>query len=212
MRRCDVSLQPTAAPLVWWTISQAIAWIVTRDEDKAGGSPDVASLDQLPALPPNQFIEKPPIAKADAPRELLRAWDEGAVIIFGAKNGQGEPIAVPKPKYPFTAGFVTHHARLWLEVRIEVGAGPVEFWTSLSVHAAHCQATWPAPSDKPAQAKVTDNDIANCVAAIRNDLKRRRQPHGRNVLVTMVAKKLRVPGQRVRSLWDERKLGEKGGV
>jgi hypothetical protein len=196
----------------WWFVPQAIVWIVTRNEDEAASTPDMASLDELQPLSPNQFLKTPPISKVDAPRELLRAWHEGTVIIFGAKNGQGEPIAVPTPKYKFEAGFVTRHARLWLEVRIEVGAGLVEFWTSLSVRTAHCQATWPAPSDKPAQTKVTDNDITNCVAAIRNDLKRRRKPHGRNDLVKMVAAKLGVPGQRVRSLWDERKLGEKGGV
>lgn len=153
-----MSLQPTATPLFWWTISQAIAWIVTRDEDQAAGSPDVASLDQLPPLTPNQFLERPPIPKTDAAWELLRAWDEGTVNIFGAKNGHGEPIAVPKPKYKFTARFLTHQARLWLELRLEVGSGPMEFWTSLAVRPAHCKATWP-PTPLPSNNRGRPSEL-----------------------------------------------------
>jgi hypothetical protein len=136
-----------------WSISQTIAWIVTGNEEIVSHIPDLSSLDHLPALTPNQFTSGPPTSAVEVPHELLKAWDEGQLEIYGRKNDVAKRIPIPRPRQPFMARFVTANSRLWLEVREDESSPALEFWTSLWIPSEQCKARWPTPL--AAQAPLT---------------------------------------------------------
>ena len=61
---------------------------------------------------------------------------------------------------------------------------------------------------QPLSSRVTDDQIANYLIELRDQRINERQRHGRDELVRNAAQALGVPGDRVRRLWDERRLGK----
>jgi hypothetical protein len=77
----------------WWTVVQAITWIVWRRlllVERAAGIRTIAALQRLQELRPVAVGDDPPISPAEAPAELVRAARDGRVAIHGRRGGSGK--------------------------------------------------------------------------------------------------------------------------
>jgi hypothetical protein len=80
----------SADPRRWWSIAQAIVWIVSRDELAAD---DAAGIRFESELPPLKLIPRappdggPPIPLEEAPDELRRAVQRGDISVYGERRG-----------------------------------------------------------------------------------------------------------------------------
>ena len=129
----------------WWSVPQALAWIVTRDEsrvERASSLRSIASLQRASGLPPVSTGDGPPISLAAAPAELLRAARRRRVTVMG-RLGQDEATPVP----------IRQDTRLW-----DHGGRPClgdetmrragGLWSELWIRADECKACWPPPNGR----------------------------------------------------------------
>src|SRR4029453_15695306 len=81
----------------WWTIPQALIWIVTRSESqvlRATGARSLANLAYVTGLRPVSDPRKPPVPVAPAPDEIPEALAAGRITIFGREWGRGPSRSV----------------------------------------------------------------------------------------------------------------------
>jgi hypothetical protein len=138
----------------WWTVVQAVVWIITRSlllVERASGVRTFAALQRLQELRPVSVGDDPPISLAAAIAELNRAAKEGSVGISGRRRGSGkrESVALRGP-------LQTPEVRLqtpWLadsgngnEVRLsnEAMTRSRDYWGDLWVRSDKCMTRWPA--------------------------------------------------------------------
>jgi len=132
----------------WWSVPQAIVWIVGRDLAVAERARTVGDIDaletweEMPAQPATPPTGEPPISQAAALGELLRAAIVGRIEIRGHYKGTDESRPVPvqslraprlrdyHPYGPVVAdGFWSH--------------SPGDFWANLWIKADKCMKRWP---------------------------------------------------------------------
>jgi hypothetical protein len=80
----------------WWTVVQAVIWIVWRNlllVERAPGIRTFAALRRLQETPVS-VGDDPPISLAAAPIELIRAAKDGHVGIRGLRRGSEKPESV----------------------------------------------------------------------------------------------------------------------
>jgi len=138
----------------WWSIPQAIVWVVGRDLTLTMRAMTVADIEALETwedmpAPVSPLTGEPPISRAAALGELLRAAGTGRIEIRGHYRGIGEsqPVPIQSMQNPTLLDY-------YLE-------GPTIFdyfwsgasrdrWTNLWIDAAKCTAQWPgAPISAP---------------------------------------------------------------
>lgn len=131
----------------WWSIPQAIVWIVTRDEgataEAADERPYLASLRRPPRLRSVAVGNLPPFTIEQAHNDVMRHARSGRLHIRGRERGQSGSNLVPcpqlaSPRLSDRDGAVT----------IEDLIGH-DFWSDLWVEASECRSLW--ESIKPIQ-------------------------------------------------------------
>lgn len=134
----------------WWSVPQAVVWIVARSESqvlRAAGARMLATLERMTGIWPAAGPQEPPVTLTAAPDELRRAWQAGRLAIFGRERGTGPATRVPA------------RPDLWIsDWRGEVSIGDVSkyrgtrFWSGLFVRAEDCKRCWQAPAGQAGQA------------------------------------------------------------
>ena len=128
----------------WWTVVQAITWIVWRRlllVERAAGIRTIAALQRLQELRPVAVGDDPPISPAEAPAELVRAARDGRVAIHGRRGGSGKRDSIRLRGY-LQAPWLTDHGNevcLTNEQMTRTG----DYWTDLWVRSDECMAEWP---------------------------------------------------------------------
>jgi hypothetical protein len=142
--------KPASGDDKWWSVPQAIAWIVSLDEWEVARVRGIDLFEQLPCLPTCQSTGRPPISQTEAPLEFLKAWREGHLEILG--TGKGGQETIPRPPAHRGAGFIEIYKR-GLSLRMESIASiegdrivrDSPYWSRLWVRPEQCKARWPAP-------------------------------------------------------------------
>jgi hypothetical protein len=135
----------------WWTVVQAITWIVWRRlllVERAAGIRTIAALQRLQELRPVAVGDDPPISPAEAPAELVRAARDGRVAIHGRRGGSGKREAGSGKRDSvrlrgyLQAPWLADHGN---EVRLtnEQMTRTGDYWTDLWVRSDECMAEWP---------------------------------------------------------------------
>lgn len=127
----------------WWSVPQAIVWIVTRNESqllRADGVRTLAGVKRMKGIRPASGVNEPPVSLAAAPNELLYAWRTQLITLVGRKWGK-EP----------SRSIATRSDLRLRDDRGEVCLGNKTlyfntnpFWSNLSVRADDCKRYWPA--------------------------------------------------------------------
>jgi hypothetical protein len=132
----------------WWSIVQAIAWMVERSEravERVIKVPLLRSLPLMtPRLVPTSTGDLPPVSLAAAPDELLRAARARRITIQGRLRGVGERERV----------------LVQLDDRLRdhkgapcIGGADVyrggRFWSDFSIRSDECIGQWPRPVEVP---------------------------------------------------------------
>jgi hypothetical protein len=134
-------------PSPWWSIPQALVWIVTRSESqvlRAASLRTTARLRRLTGIRSLSGSDEPPVTLAAAPDELAQAWRTRRIALYGCEYGKGPSRSI------------RGHRDLCLrDHRGEVclGGGTLyfdthRFWSNLSVRADDCRRCWPSPVDQ----------------------------------------------------------------
>jgi hypothetical protein len=149
----------------WWSIVQAVAWVVERSEravERAIKVPLLRSLPLMtPRLVPTSAGDLPPVSLAAAPDELLRAARARRITIQGRLRGVGE----------------LERVLVQLDDRLRdhkgapcIGGADVyrggRFWSDFSIRSDECMGQWPSPGRAPHvnSAKI---EVKNARAASR---------------------------------------------
>lgn len=202
----------------WWSVPQAIVWIVTRSESQllqADGVRTLAGLQRMKGIRPASGANEPPVSLAAAPNELLNAWRARRIRLVGRKWGK-EP----------SRSIATQSDLRLRDYREEMCLGDrslyfdtSSFWSNLSVQSDDCKRCWPAlaAEKKPGFRTVT---IANCPSdseviafmeekqhALRAELKRA----GRDVLLKAAMNHFGLSRKIALSIWNNAARDRKGG-
>jgi hypothetical protein len=174
----------------WWSVPQAIVWIVKRSESqllRADGVRTLAGVERMKGIRPASSLDEPPLSLAAASNELLHAWRARRITLVGRKWGL-EP-----------SRSIAARSDLRLrDYRGEVCLGNKTlyfdtnpFWSNLSVRADDCKRCWPAPSveRKPGFRAVTvancpsDSEVLAFMEEKQHALRAERKRAGRDVLL-----------------------------
>lgn len=128
----------------WWSVPQAIVWIVTRDVTQVADAADVRFLPEIWRLPLPRFFsigDQPPIAAHRASDVFLSAIWQRTVEVFGCRCGEGNPERVflgdmIGPILKDDAGgirIVEDFGNRW----------PLQYWSDLATHPNECMRRWP---------------------------------------------------------------------
>lgn len=174
----------------WWSIPQAIVWIVTRSDAhllRADGVRTMAGVSRMKGIRAAALLDGPPVSLASAANELLHAWRAGRIALFGCKWGKGLPRSIA--------------ARSDLRLRdycgeMCLGEGTLyfdthPFWSSLSVRTDDCTRCWPIPPTikepgsrpRPAARRPSDSEVLAFIEETRQALRAERKRAGRDVLL-----------------------------
>src|SRR5262245_52132072 len=174
----------------WWSIPQAIVWIVTRNESqvlRADGIRMVAGLGRMTGIRPASSPEEPPVSLAAAPDVLLRAWRTRFISLFGCEWGRGQPRPVPR-RNDFCIR--DHRGEACIgDSSLYFGSSP--FRSNLSVRADECKHCWPVLARQSARAprlsatasSLTDDEVLVFMEERRKSLRAERKNAGRDVLL-----------------------------
>ena len=132
----------------WWSVPQAIVWIVTGDAVQVADATDVQFLPGIWRLSLPRFFsigDEPPISTARAPDVLLSAIWRGTVEVFGRYGGEGNPRRVSLGNM---IGVKWKDQDGGICIVEDFGSGPADFWSDLAMRPTECMRRWPAPADQ----------------------------------------------------------------
>ena len=115
----------------WWSIPQAIIWIVTLSESqvlRADGVRTVVGLGRMTGMRRASDLDEPPVSLSAAPDELLQAWQARRVALFGRKWGKEPSRLILGPR---GLGLRDYRGEVCLGDRTLFFVRP-PFWSSLS--------------------------------------------------------------------------------
>jgi hypothetical protein len=132
---------------VWWTVPQAIAWIVGRSElsvERVAGVRTLYTTQQrLLGVQPASRGDQPPISLDRAPLVLIQAARSGRLTIKGCLTGTAE--LKPAPVGSLSAPrLCDRDGDSCLEDNSPF-ANRSSYWKDLWVYAEECMNQWPAP-------------------------------------------------------------------
>jgi hypothetical protein len=202
----------------WWSIPQAIVWIVTRSDSqllRADGVRTLAGIGKMKGIRPASSLDEPLQSLAAAPNELLHAWRTRRIAIFGQKWGKE------------LAGPIVGRSNLrFRDYRREVclGDGTLyfdtnPFWSNLSVRADDCKRCWPAPfaknmpSSRPlsAASRPSDSEVLAFMEEKRQALRAERKRAGRDVLLGAAMNHFGLSRKTTLDIWNSAARDHKGG-
>lgn len=150
--------QPT-----WWSVVQAIVWMVGRNEDLVQSAARInllESIDDLrPRLTPKTFNDTPPISLAAAGPELLKAAQAKEITIRGRWGSEGEL----EPVIIHMNDRVQDHRDGVCIGRANVYLGG-QYWSDLWIRSDDCRRQWPGPGNTSAARSVEVAATASSVA------------------------------------------------
>jgi hypothetical protein len=127
----------------WWSIPQAIVWIVSRDVAAATDADRIRFLPEIERLPlPHSFSigDEPPIGAHHAPDVLLSAIRRGTVEVVGRVCGKGEIVRVSLNGA--IEPCLKHHDG-GLCIVDDSGGFPIHYWSELAMRPDECMRRWP---------------------------------------------------------------------
>jgi hypothetical protein len=155
----------------WWSIPQAIVWIVSHDVAAATDAVSIRFLSEIERLPLPHFFsigDEPPIASRRAPDLLLSAIRRGTVEVVGRVCGKGKSVRVSL--YGMIEPCLKHHDG-GLCIVDDSGGWPIHYWSELAMRPNECMRQWPdgRPALPTRGNKPADDDkaIAKVIAAVR---------------------------------------------
>jgi len=206
------------APSPWWTVLQALVWIVTRSDQaviRANGLRTLASLRRLTwGVPPPGHAE-PPISPSAATHELIRAWRARRVAIHGREGGTGSSRPVP-PRNDRHLRDYRGEACLGLKT-LYFNSHP--FWAGLMLQADDCRRCWPAPvrpvvrtpRKSPAARAPTAAEVLASIEENRRALRAERKRAGRDVLLKAAMDHFGLSRKVALEIWNSAPRDRKGG-
>ncbi|MBI2736882.1 MAG: hypothetical protein HYX38_10100 [Rhodospirillales bacterium] len=202
----------------WWSVPQAIVWIVTRSESqllRADGVRTLAGVKQMKGIRPASKANAPPPSFTSAPNELLHAWRAQLITLVGHKWGK-EP----------SRSIATRSDLRLRDDRGEVCLGNKTlyfntnpFWSNLSVRADDCKRCWPAPAaeKKPGFRLRTvancpsDSEVLAFMEETRQALRAEQKRAGRDVLLRAAMNHFGLSRKIALSIWNNTARDRKGG-
>jgi hypothetical protein len=195
----------------WWSVVQAIAWIVERTPEAVERARSVRTIGRLSGLQPSSAGDDTPISLRSAPFALLQAAQAKSITIRGSQ-GQRPPMPVPVRQgyWLRDCGGVPS---IGDEVMRRAGVGLL--WSDLWIRADECMSRWPAPvkaadfeqdaalSEPPA----TDDEKLHWMLEYQRGLKDVGKHHGREIILSAARDRFNVQHKVVRAIWDARKTG-----
>jgi hypothetical protein len=202
----------------WWSVPQAIVWIVTGSESSVENARPlitIASLRQL-AIVPIATGEGPPRTLNDAQAELMGAARAEKIGISGqTPNGLREiiPASALKVSALIDLNGLKECLPCVMEPRQPLQPETGRHWLHLWVRADECMKRWPGdivPKDGEGQSaertsladRITDDQKREWMRQYRRSLKDAGKKHGREIILSAAMDHFNVPYKDVRSIWD----------
>jgi hypothetical protein len=202
----------------WWSIPQAIIWIVTRSGSQllqADSVRTMAGIGRTKGIRPASNLNEPPLSPAAAPSELLHAWRARRIEIFGRKWGKEPSRSIPRRG----------------DLRLRDYSGEVclggetlyfdshPFWSNLSVRADDCRRCWPVPAagkepgsrSLAAARRPSDSEVLAFMEERRQALRAERKRAGRDVLLRAAMNHFGLPRKTALDIWNSAARDHKGG-
>jgi hypothetical protein len=202
----------------WWSIPQAIIWIVTRSESqvlRADGVPTVAGLGRMTGIRRASGLDEPPVSLSAAPDELLQAWQARRIALFGRKQGKEPSRLILRAS---DLGLRDHRGQVCLGDRtLYFDTRP--FWSNLSVRAGDCKRCWPEPatrtlpSSRPSMSgrRPSDSEVRAFIEEKRKALRAERKRAGRDVLLSAAMSNFGLSRKVALDIWNDLPRDRKGG-
>lgn len=206
------------SPSPWWSVPQALVWIVTRSESqvlRAASLGSIASLSRIAGIKLLSGAEKPPVALAAAPDELLRAWQARRIFLYGRERGKGTSRSIPLRG---DLCLRDHRGEVSLGDRtLYFDTRP--FWSNLMVRADGCRRCWPLPVDEtprasrrlPAARPPSDGEVLALIEEKREAFRAERKKAGRDVLLRAAMDHFGLSRKVVLDAWNRAPRDRKGG-
>jgi hypothetical protein len=200
----------------WWSIPQAVVWIVTRSESqllRADGVRTLAGLERMKEIRPASGVNEPPVSLAAAPNELLRAWRAQRIRLVGRKWGKEPPRSIAARSdarvRDYRGDVCLGNKTLYFD------ANP--FWSNLSVRADDCKRCWPAAAEKlgfraaTGANRASDSEVLAFMEEKRHALRGERKRAGRDVLLRAAMNHFGLSRKIALSIWNNTARDRKGG-
>jgi hypothetical protein len=206
------------SPSPWWSIPQALVWIVTRSESqvsRVANLPTIASLRRLTGIRSLSVPEEAPMTLAAAPDELAQAWRTRRIALYGREWGKGPSRSIPA------------RGDLWLrDHNGEVCLGDRSlyfdtrrFWSKLSVRADDCKRRWSSPVNQTPRTsrRLTvarhppDREVLALIEEKREAFRAERKRAGRDELLRAAMSHFGLPRKVVLAIWNSAPRDHKGG-
>jgi hypothetical protein len=202
----------------WWSIPQAIVWIVTRNESqvsRADGVRTVAGLGRLTGVRRASGLDEPPVSLAAAPDELLQTWQARRMALFGCKWGREPSRSIVGPREP---GLRDYRGEVCLGDRTHY-FDTRPFWSNLSVRAGDCKRCWPEPATRTQPASgpsvsahhPSDGEVRAFIEEKREALRSERKRAGRDVLLGAAMSHFGLSRKVALDIWNGAPRDRKGG-
>lgn len=206
------------APSHWWSVPQALVWIVTRSEPqvlRADSLRTIASLRRMTGIKPQSDQEEPPVTVATGAHELLQAWQARRIGLYGRAWGKGPSRSIPR-----------RGDRCLRDHRGEVclGDGTLyfdtrPFWSSLSVRPDDCRRCWPPPvypTPRTARRSIvarrpSNGEVLTLIEEKRKAFRAERKGAGRDVLLRAAMNHFGLSRKVVLDIWNSARRDRKGG-
>ena len=202
----------------WWSIPQAIIWIVTRSESqvlRADGVRTAAGLGRMTGVRRASGLDEPPVSLSAAPDELLQAWQARRVALFGRKWGKESSRLILGPR---GLGLRDYRGEVCLGDRtLYFDRNP--FWSNLSVRADDCKRCWPKPASRTQPAsgpsvsarRPSDGEVRAFTEEKRKALRAERKRAGRDVLLRAAMNHFGLSRKVALDIWNSAPRDRKGG-
>jgi hypothetical protein len=202
---------------LWWSIPQAIVWIVTRNDSQllsAAGIPTIASVIRMKSVGSSSTSCEPPVSLAAAADELLCAWRAGRIALVGRKWGKAPSRSISARSH---IRFRDHNGEVCLGgATLYFNTRP--FWSNLSVRADDCKRCWPmAGAEKldsrplAAARHPSDGEVLAFVDEKRQALRNERKGAGRDVLLGAAMDHFGLSRKVALAIWNSAARDRKGG-
>lgn len=206
------------SPSPWWSVPQALVWIVTRSESqvfRAASLRTTASLRRLTGIRSLSGSEEPPVTLAAAPDELAQAWRARRIALYGRERGKGPSRSIRSRSdlclRDYRGEVCLGDGTLYFDTR--------RFWSNLSVRADDCRRCWPSPVDQTlrtsrrltAARRPTDREVLALIEKKRKEFRADRKKAGRDVLLMAAMNHFGLPRKVVLAIWNSEPRDRKGG-
>jgi len=205
------------APSPWWSIPQAIVWIVTRSDAqvlRAGKASRLADVARM-ALRPKLSAKAPPISSRASVDELQKAWRARRITISGRAGGRGPSGSVPVGA---DLRIQDHRGEVCIgDASLYRGAS--RFWSDLWVRADDCKHCWSAspeegetsPALTPSAGFPSDAAVFAFMEDRRKAFRAEGKKEGREELLKAVKLRFRLQRKVALDIWNRAPHDRKGG-